>query len=574
MTLMCVAALTLAPHEADAQGFLKKLKQKAEKVMGKTADAEEETDASADQDNTAAATPTATDRLPKLRQSTVVWDGEIQPSRASSARALMNELPPLPTVDELANPDDATREAYYRSIVAVSMRAEELDEQQGCSDEEMLAARDKIYKELEGITGLTVDEMKRLEDPNTSEAERLRLEEKMTAHITGGADVEGMATKAKSKEARIKELEKEVKALEAKEKAGTLTEADKKRAMEIQQEMMAIHQDVFGDLGGIMNTANKAAALNMKVQADMARFNGRLKTLSDKISAARKNEEGVVKSCSEIADEYEAQLKAIYERVWAENDADTIHALYDKADVLVKNYRTRAAKIYLRGLQLRLDNTKKLMPEAEKLYAEMADCELIPQCAMRRAPLNLVIGCTDILHEAYTHFPQPDVLPVKKETFKFLNDDEGILFAESGFPGGFSGSGGGGAPGSGAPGSGGSGSGIVEEFVAGSCLLVYNSTEKCYYEVKAGKRRKLNSPSEMNNEGMPAAHKPYGDIPLRKAGRKAVYSRDGSLTLHDGTSLYPLAMKLFADRLEIIVYMRKDINNISQYDFYKCTYKL
>lgn len=41
------------------------------------------------------------------------------------------------------------------------MRAGELDDELSCSDEEMIAARDKIYKELEGITGLTSEEMKR-----------------------------------------------------------------------------------------------------------------------------------------------------------------------------------------------------------------------------------------------------------------------------------------------------------------------------------------------------------------------------------------------------------------------------
>ena len=159
-----MAALAALPADAGAQGFLKKIKQKAEKTIGKVTGTEtpaDETASDAGADEADAAKPTATDRLPKLRQSSVVWDGEVTPSRAADVRALMDELPALPTADEIANPTDAARNAYQRKLSALSMRAGELDDELSCSDEEMIAARDKIYKELEGITGLTSEEMKR-----------------------------------------------------------------------------------------------------------------------------------------------------------------------------------------------------------------------------------------------------------------------------------------------------------------------------------------------------------------------------------------------------------------------------
>ena len=104
--IICVAALAALPADAGAQGFLKKIKQKAEKTIGIVTGTEtpaEETASDTGADEADAVKPTATDRLPKLRQSSVVWDGEVTPSRAADVRALMNELPALPTADEIAN---------------------------------------------------------------------------------------------------------------------------------------------------------------------------------------------------------------------------------------------------------------------------------------------------------------------------------------------------------------------------------------------------------------------------------------------------------------------------------------
>lgn len=93
----------------------------------------------------------------------------------------------------MVQPDETKREAYYRRLRAIELRVEELDEQWACSDEEMLAAREKVYKEMEGVFSLTAAEMKRLEDSNLSEAERTRLEEKVKNHMLGGTDIEALS---------------------------------------------------------------------------------------------------------------------------------------------------------------------------------------------------------------------------------------------------------------------------------------------------------------------------------------------------------------------------------------------
>ena len=62
----------------------------------------------------------------------------------------------------------------------------------------------------------------------------------------------------------------------------------------------------------------------------------------------------------------------------------------------------------------------------------------------------------------------------------------------------------------------------------------------------------------------------YGEIPLRKGNRVATFSTGRTLTLHDGTMVYPVAFRRHADRLEFIVH---DVVNDKE-DFYMCVYKL
>jgi hypothetical protein len=568
--LLCFALFTFVPVEADAQGFLKKLKQKAEKSIGKMVMGEEPSvpTTTTEDETPPTAMPTAADRIPKLRKSSVVWDAEVQPSSASTVSALLNELPPLPGIDEVVHPDEAARTAYYNRLMAVNLRVDQLDNEWTCSDEEMLALREKTYKEMEGITGLSVAEMKRMEDPNTPEAERTALEEKVRNHLLGGVDLEGISARAQGKEARMEQLEKEIAVIEKKQKNGTLTAADQQRATEISQEMMSMQQEMFGGLGNLVNASKQATALTQQITGEQAAMNRKLKAISDKAAALRKDEAGVVKSCEEIAATYEEQLQSIYKQVGQATDVDAIHSLYDQADELMKNYRTRAAKLFLQGLQVRIDNTKKLLPEVETLYKEMADNKWIPACAMRRAPLNIVTLCGDLLNEAYASFPQPAVLPVDRSTFAFLKPEEQVLYGESGFAGGMSmesGTAGGTA--------GGSGAGIEADFINGSHLLVYNTQDKCFYEIKGGQRQNLGQEQQGWNYEAPAKRPDtvYGDIPLRKAGRKATYTRDGMLTLHDGTMLYPLMIRRYVDRLEFIV---SEYDRDSREQFVKCVYKL
>ena len=562
--LAAVLMLAAAPADTHAQGFLKKLKQKAEKAVNKVVGIEEEPQAeTVINEENAGKQPTATDRVPKLRQPTFVWDGQVSPSTASTVQQLLNELPALPSVEQIVNPDDAQRQAYYNRLASISMRVEELDEQWTCSDEEMLALRDQLYKDLAETWGISVEDMKRLEDPNCSEADRARIEEKIKQSVLGGVDVnnmqsmaDNMEAKHKKYEARMAEMEKEMAVLEKKAEKGTLTEAEQARMMQLSQEAMAIQKDVMGgvDMNALMNIGKKENALMEKYSMATMRMEQRLKAYSNKAAALQKSDGKIVMDCDEIAADYEEKLRTIYNQIYNEDDVDKIHALYDQADELMKNYRTRAAKIWIKSLSTRLEQTKKLLPEAIEIYGEMVKEGLLPECALRRPQLNVVTACEDILDEAYADFPQPDVLPYHMEAMNILKEDERIYYPESGFIGGFGG-----------------GGNLFEDFKNGSQILIYNYKEEAYYKLEGGNRTKLAGEGPHNFfDAKVKVNYEYGEIPLRKGNRVATFGTGRTLTLHDGTMVYPVAFRRHADHLEFIVH---DVVNDKE-DFYMCVYKL
>ncbi len=472
----------------------------------------------------------------------------------------MAELPPLPSAAEMAEPDLTNREAYFNKLYASSLRASELDKMYACSEEELRNAREKIYKELEGVLGLTVEEMKKLEDDNLPQAERVRLEKKMQDFLLEGVDVEGLEASAAKNEKRLEEISKELAVYEEKEKKGQLTEADKARMQQLSLEMMQMSQEMFGSLGGLVGKAEKAASATSRI---MSGVEAELSAFVKKAEQIKYDDGTVAKNCEQIAAEYEKELMSIYRQIWEEEDAKKVHELYDRADEMMKNYRTRAAKIYREGLASRLEKTKALLPEAEKLYASMAEDGYIPQCSMKRAPLNVVVDCIDILESAYNDFPQPKVLPYREKKLDLgLKEGEYILNGESGYSGSYA------RVGIASSTSGSSVGAMEEDFIKNSTFLVYNEQEKCYYKLNNGARTRLDGDGPFDfHTPQKRESSAYGEIPLRGGGRVANYGREGSLTLHDGTRCFPIAMLRNDAWLEFIEYS-------GEKGFVLCSYKL
>lgn len=573
--------LVVTPQDIYAQGFLKRMKEKAgnamdkfinnavEKTLGIESEQEEEPQINNDEGAQITTTASATDKLPKLRQTSLVWDAEVLPSNASTAEGLLQELPPLPTVAELVNPTESARERYYNKIVAVDLRVDELDASWACSEEEMLAQREKMYLELVDILGLSVEEQKRLDNPATTSAERAALEEKMKKHLIGDIDTVAMKNAIANNESKIEELSKEVEILSKKEENGTITPAERQRMMEIGFELMQIQGEVMQSVNfdKIVESTSKMGALASKYDIATQQLLQNVEQYSSDVNNIAARDASVVKSCDEIAAEYETELRAIYDKIFLTDDAETIHSLYDQAESMVKNYRERAAKIYLQGLQTRLNQAKELYPESVKLYEEMAQSGIIPQCATRRASLNLVRMCVDILNDTYEYFPQPDVMPFKIEPLNIgcFKDGDELRMAESGFPVVFSSS---------------TTTSVEELFLSQSEISVYNESENNYYKIVNGKRE-LDDPEKPTDFRTQKAGKVksktdsfYGEIPLRKSGRKVVFDKGNCLILHDGTLVYPLAAIKYNDRIEFITRDNFGESGSKEVMFVKCTYKL
>ena len=311
MNIMAIALAIFCriPVEVHGQSFLKKLKQKVGNVVGTkddTAEIGEEPFVGGDGDQpTRSVTPT--DKLQKRRTATATWDEMIAPSRANSPEALLNELPPLPSVESIAYPEETARATYYRKIVAVDMRITELDSIHTCSDEEMIALRDKFYVELADINGITVEEMKSLEDPNLPEAEKERLIEKMKNALVG--DTRGL-------EAMGANLEKREAA-----KGGKLTNEEK-------MAFLAENQGNLSDLGSMME---KMQATNEKTTAFNAKF-VKLEQMTvqqtEKMKKILQASDGAITSCEKIAGEYESELKTLYAQIYETDDSQKVEELY------------------------------------------------------------------------------------------------------------------------------------------------------------------------------------------------------------------------------------------------------
>lgn len=574
---LCCAALCLSlclavPLTADAQNFLNKLKDKAKSAIGTVVQSGFLGDVEAEeaQSEMPESRPTATDRIPKLKQSNVVWYGEVTPSTASDARALLNELPALPTPSQVANPSDEHRLDYEASLTAIALRVSELDALTACSDDEMLAMRENIYKELEGTMGITTEEMKALEDENLPQAERERIQEKMTQHLLGDIDLDEVGTMEERQEAamkkyegRVKEIETEMEAIQAKAEAGTATEADAERAQELSDEMDGITKEMMGFGGGLGSLLEKTKEVqNNKVLVSMAKWEQDLMAYSTELTSIEMEGADYEGACAKIAREYYKELKAIYEKVWQMPDAQVVSSLYDQADDMIMNYRTRAASVYLAGLNTKLDKMKAMLPKAEKLYSDMAQNEFIPACAAGRAPLNVVTSCVNILEEAYADFPQPDVNVCQMTliTEKDLGLTTGsICPTESGL------------------GSFGQQAidlsirqnkeDVKDYFIRNCKFLVFDDSNFQYYVLQNGKRTPVDDVQKADfATQIDTKEQVFGEIPLRDGKRSAYYGKDGRLRLHDGTIMYPVLLRRYHDSLQFI----------AEYDgkFYQCLYVL
>lgn len=532
IVMMMAALLMLSTADANAQGFLKKLKQKAQQaVMGNHVEESEETskepqtvsEEPADPSNLAVAQ--GTDIVPKRKTSTITWDGTITPSSASTPEALMRELPQLPSAEKMARSTMEERDAYAMQIARVVARAEQLQEaSKDCSDADMEALREKWERKIQDMFGLTKEEMAILNDENAPESKKKPIQDKVMRKIMGG-DLDT---------AEMERFEK-------------MSEKEQEAYIRQHPEFVRKMQKMAQNAGNFSRQMNQMTAA-------LSGYEAKVGQLAQNLAKATERE--FKHSYEGIGKKYNGKLQKLYDQICSTNDAAQIDALYEETDKLLYNYRLEAAKEYRASLQRLMSEHKKFAAEYARLSQEVVNSGDLPACAIGRTDLNSVIVVGNILDEAYKELPELEASPVCKETIYELQNGWRFGYWECrGYIGG------------------------VSDFkTAGNNwpLLAQNDETSEYGVVENGKFRKITEQElKAINKKADARQKkganlgknpPYGTYKSRSGKRTVEYSKTGEVIIDGMTTFTPSAFTVNPDRLEWIIFDGGKI--------VKCTYKL
>ena len=528
--MIMAATMLLGTTETNAQGFLKKLKQKAQQVAFGNSENEEEKvlTASGETDDVSnLAVAQGCDIIPKRKTSTVTWDGVLTPSTATTAEALMNELPPLPSAGKMARSSMEERDAYAQKIAAVVLRADQLQrEQSGCSDAEMEALRQKWETKIQNLFGLTKAEMAVLNDENAPESKKKPIQDKVMAKMMGG-DVNTM------------DLEKFEK----------MSEKEQEAYIRQHPEFIQQMQKMAMNAGNFSNQMKQMTAAFSGYEAQVGRLTS---NYQHQMMEEAKHDYGA------IAKKYEDKLQKIYGQICEEDDANKIDALYADADQLLYDYRLEAAKEYRASLERQIANVRKYAEEFSELSQRLVNHGELPQCAVGRTDLNAVIMVGCLLDDAYKELP--DVASLRgfcTETVYELPKG-GWHFAAWECRG------------------------YIQNINNAACewpLLAMRETDDGNLEYGVLECDKFRTISESELESInkkvdlrlkqkkQGANKPpYGIYKSRSGKRQVEYSQTGEIIINGMTTCTPIAFENKSDRLEWVMI---DDNKIV-----KCIYKL
>ena len=608
---------------AQAQSFLNKLKEKAEQAVGsvseKLGDAvggilpEGMKDSAGVSDTDGGfGVVSGEQALPPRRASTFGWDGPVTPSSASFPVPLMNEFPAVPSASDLVNPVEEKQIAYYQAIKAVTIRAEELNMDQTCEDEETLMWRKKSNQILKDSFGLTDAEIAMLERDDLSEAEQQRLEEKISKAILGDLDVDALekqaaqyegksedelvdemmdnslrstfavydrnasdirkymgvstdemkaASRAQAKSRSEKEcpemvaLQNKVKAYQKEQAAKDPSFQKNAAAFEkkMQQETMqaAMSGSGLGNLGGMMGQISemqKKVSPIIEMEQKMASYLAE----AQKLLAVPDADVDAKFAASE-----RKKLLDLKEKIYATDDPSVYDPLFLQAYEMIKSYRERAAKVWVADVQKRFNGVKDNMAALIKLNRQAVADELLPECALYRMPLNAVISAGDILAEAYSEFPSDYPPMYKEEVVREVS--------LAGVPGGssmswfpefavFS-------------------AAQFDEIVAGKYIFASNDNGEVY-QFNAGKWTKLSDQrlkelNDMKKTAGPASQ----HFTSRDGKRELVYNAEmGLITLPEGDTIGAEAWKATGNAFQWVI--MKTVEETNKVQVVLCTYKL
>lgn len=415
--------------------------------------------------------PDSKETLQPKRSSSFGWDGAVTPSKAEFPIPLMNEFPAVPSAAQLANPVEADQIAYYKAIKAVTLRAEELNADTTCEDSFTEKWREEAEKAVQDAYGLTNAEMDALRSGTLSEAEEEALVEKMRMKILGGADLSQLEAEAKKAEG-MTENDVQSMAIKASDAVfdkydaqlrkyfGCTAEEYKKatresmnsdnsaasRAMEkktddfiktldpaTQKEAKAFKSTLQKELMQASMASVPGAGMSMQIAQNVANMQKQLSPLMEKYQKMQKYTMDIAAAWpAETWSDAEAKFSAaetkkiedIKTKIYASSNPSEYDPLFQQAEELIRTYRERAAKAWAADVQSRFTKVKDGMGNIIKIQRQAIEDGIIPECALWRTPLNLVVEAGDILAEAYSSFPCNYPVMYKQEVVREITLQE------------------------------------------------------------------------------------------------------------------------------------------------------
>lgn len=273
----------------------------------------------------------------------------------------------------------------------------QMKQYEGMSEEQMalqmqknaLTAMMKVYNENPGetkyVTGMTPAELqKALEAEFDYQAQQLAKGDQ-----SGKPGPVAQKMQAYEKDMTAKDGDaytKREKALQAKVEASA------------QQAAMS----ALGGLGTLAQAAGNLADFSQKAgldnQMNEIKFMNAAKPMIEALSAGADSD-------AKFSAQEQKKVEGLKAKILASNDPAEYNALYAQALEAVQTYRLRAAESWRASVQGRFDKVKSLMADYIKVMREEVEAGYIPECALWRAPLNVVIEAGDLLEEAYSEFP-------------------------------------------------------------------------------------------------------------------------------------------------------------------------
>lgn len=547
------------PTDASAQGFLKKLKAKAEAAMQKVAgkdskdtksndDEEDEADEADDTDmmqrmtkQAGPAVPEGTDVVPKQRAVIFEWNGTVAPSKATSIAALYAELPSLPAPDKMAKSTQEEREAYYKKLGAVLTRAEQLRDAKQCTDAEIIAARDRLMKKYQNMYGLSDKDMAILQDENAPQAQKDAIGKRLASQQMG-IDISAL------------------------EKLQSMPE-------EQRQAYMLQHPELMQQM---MKGSMAAAAKHQKNNAAEIAYTQKMVDISKRMKALFEYSQSF--NCDDDIQKYDKKVKGLVEQLIASDDQATVDRLNDEVDGIVANYRTEVARSYRAYLQKIITDSKKIADDQHAAIKQWADQEGLPECIGDIALCNGLISVGNNLGRAFMELPDLHYYPVKKETFYQLPEDWMFCEVECGHP---FGTGARFQRGAGDTGSSDdadiSVSDVGQTFSCQWPLLLQRIVGEGEYEyavLECGKVRKIdqqeldqiNRQTKSRRKVKAKGATAFGKYKSRNGKREIVYEQTGELVINGMYSFTPILFSQSAERLQWLQFEGGKV--------VKCTYKL